>query len=291
MLGFACLQIALVHVYLLCVCVCVCRAAFVMGMLAEKKSDLDLAEALHLEAVLVLDRLPEVRHIIMCFIMCSGCARLEWLPVFSNELGEGVIKVYAVGFLCFAGFFFLVLRETTFCRGGGGCLAFCLALCGCVCVCVFLGNVLLGRSFSKCIPTDLFWVPGCQVKCTIGGSWGHYVITARYLWPFPGSRFTLHVFVFLLVFVFVSCFQEETGTCPLITPFGVNCLEKLGDVLLKNGKLFPLVFFLPLLARRDRDSGWIKPAVLADKLLVLKICPNSFSSKLGGSRAGLEKIP
>lgn len=31
-----------------------------MGMLAEMKSDLDLAEALHLEAVLVLDRLPEV---------------------------------------------------------------------------------------------------------------------------------------------------------------------------------------------------------------------------------------
>lgn len=31
-----------------------------MGILATMKSDLDLAEALHLEAVLVLDRLPEV---------------------------------------------------------------------------------------------------------------------------------------------------------------------------------------------------------------------------------------
>lgn len=32
-----------------------------MGILASKKDDLNLAEALHLEAVLVLDRLPEVR--------------------------------------------------------------------------------------------------------------------------------------------------------------------------------------------------------------------------------------
>ena len=31
-----------------------------MGLLATKKDDSDLAEALHLEAVLVLDRLPEV---------------------------------------------------------------------------------------------------------------------------------------------------------------------------------------------------------------------------------------
>lgn len=30
--------------------------------------------------------------------------------------------------------------------------------------------------------------------------------------------------------------QEETGASPLITPFGVNCLEKLGDALLKNGE-------------------------------------------------------
>lgn len=32
-----------------------------MGLLATKKDDSELAEALHLEAVLVLDRLPEVR--------------------------------------------------------------------------------------------------------------------------------------------------------------------------------------------------------------------------------------
>lgn len=31
-----------------------------MGLLAAKKDDFDLAEALHLEAVIVLDRLPEV---------------------------------------------------------------------------------------------------------------------------------------------------------------------------------------------------------------------------------------
>lgn len=31
--------------------------------------------------------------------------------------------------------------------------------------------------------------------------------------------------------------QEETGASPLITPFGVNCLEKLGDALLKNGEM------------------------------------------------------
>lgn len=37
------------------------RAAFAMGLLATKKDDSELAEALHLEAVLVLDRLPEVR--------------------------------------------------------------------------------------------------------------------------------------------------------------------------------------------------------------------------------------
>lgn len=36
------------------------RAAFAMGLLATKKDDSELAEALHLEAVLVLDRLPEV---------------------------------------------------------------------------------------------------------------------------------------------------------------------------------------------------------------------------------------
>lgn len=30
--------------------------------------------------------------------------------------------------------------------------------------------------------------------------------------------------------------QEETGASPLITPFGVHCLEKLGDTLLKNGE-------------------------------------------------------
>lgn len=42
-------------------CCTVCtRAAFAMGLLATKKDDSELAEALHLEAVLVLDRLPEV---------------------------------------------------------------------------------------------------------------------------------------------------------------------------------------------------------------------------------------
>ena len=35
--------------------------------------------------------------------------------------------------------------------------------------------------------------------------------------------------------------QEETGACPLITPFGVHCLEKLGDTLLKNGQRHELV--------------------------------------------------
>lgn len=38
------------------------RAAFAMGLLATKKDDSELAEALHLEAVLVLDRLPEVER-------------------------------------------------------------------------------------------------------------------------------------------------------------------------------------------------------------------------------------
>lgn len=33
-----------------------------MGLLATKKDDSELAEALHLEAVLVLDRLPEVKE-------------------------------------------------------------------------------------------------------------------------------------------------------------------------------------------------------------------------------------
>lgn len=32
--------------------------------------------------------------------------------------------------------------------------------------------------------------------------------------------------------------QEETGASPLITPFGVHCLEKLGDTLLKNGEVY-----------------------------------------------------
>lgn len=57
------------------------RAAFAMGMLASMKSDLDLAEALHLEAVLVLDRLPEV-------------CRLEYLGRFASEvsfIGNGVV--------------------------------------------------------------------------------------------------------------------------------------------------------------------------------------------------------
>ena len=56
--------------------------------------------------------------------------------------------------------------------------------------------------------------------------------------------------------------QEETGACPLITPFGVHCLEKLGDTLLKNGealwtslsglgcvcRIIPSVFFTSVLA-------------------------------------------
>lgn len=42
-------------------CLAGTRAAFAMGLLATKKDDSELAEALHLEAVLVLDRLPEVR--------------------------------------------------------------------------------------------------------------------------------------------------------------------------------------------------------------------------------------
>lgn len=41
------------------------------------------------------------------------------------------------------------------------------------------------------------------------------------------------------------CWQEETGTCPLITPFGVHCLEKLGDTLLQNGAfVFPFESFV-----------------------------------------------
>lgn len=35
--------------------------------------------------------------------------------------------------------------------------------------------------------------------------------------------------------VALHALQEETGSCPLISPFGVHCLEKLGDTLLKNG--------------------------------------------------------
>lgn len=44
-----------------------------MGLLATKKDDSELAEALHLEAVLVLDRLPEVRTHLRLFL-ASGCA-------------------------------------------------------------------------------------------------------------------------------------------------------------------------------------------------------------------------
>lgn len=40
-----------------------------MGLLATKKDDSELAEALHLEAVLVLDRLPEVTR---------NCAVVGW---------------------------------------------------------------------------------------------------------------------------------------------------------------------------------------------------------------------
>lgn len=60
------------------------RAAFAMGILAAKKDDLNLAEALHLEAVLVLDRLPEVR--------------VDWLVVQEREGEEGgaVMKLHDV---------------------------------------------------------------------------------------------------------------------------------------------------------------------------------------------------
>lgn len=67
------------------------RAAFAMGLLATKKDDSELAEALHLEAVLVLDRLPEVRRSwhtsfvfqpdtkatqrenVSCLVVCRSC--------------------------------------------------------------------------------------------------------------------------------------------------------------------------------------------------------------------------
>ena len=43
-----------------------------MGMLATKKDDSDLAEALFLEAVLVLDRLPEARRLGAVCWRCGG---------------------------------------------------------------------------------------------------------------------------------------------------------------------------------------------------------------------------
>ena len=47
------------------------RAAFAMALLATKKDDTNLAEALHLEAVLVLDRLPEVRFAVIVYFSQS----------------------------------------------------------------------------------------------------------------------------------------------------------------------------------------------------------------------------
>lgn len=49
---------------------CLNRAAFAMGLLATKKDDSELAEALHLEAVLVLDRLPEARRNCFALFFC-----------------------------------------------------------------------------------------------------------------------------------------------------------------------------------------------------------------------------
>lgn len=49
-----------------------------MGLLATMKSDHDLAEALHLEAVLVLDRLPEVSDDFSALLLYIRCYLL-WL--------------------------------------------------------------------------------------------------------------------------------------------------------------------------------------------------------------------
>lgn len=54
------------------------RAAFAMGMLATKKDDSDLAEALFLEAVLVLDRLPEARKMVGRVMDWFGAVVAMW---------------------------------------------------------------------------------------------------------------------------------------------------------------------------------------------------------------------
>ena len=51
--------------------------------------------------------------------------------------------------------------------------------------------------------------------------------------------------------------QEETGTCPLITPFGVHCLEKLGDTLLKNGEALTTLASLDLRVPHPHPSVFL----------------------------------
>ncbi|CAN0345311.1 unnamed protein product, partial [Ectocarpus sp. 12 AP-2014] len=66
-------------------CIQKARAAFAMGLLATKKDDSELAEALHLEAVLVLDRLPEEDSGTSPLITPFGVHCLE-------KLGDALLK-------------------------------------------------------------------------------------------------------------------------------------------------------------------------------------------------------
>lgn len=83
------------------------RAAFAMGMLATKKDDSDLAEALFLEAVLVLDRLPEARR--LSAIGLDGVVvpmwRLACVYITPTLRVAVIVYVHVFLFSCFFGFF------------------------------------------------------------------------------------------------------------------------------------------------------------------------------------------
>lgn len=72
------------------------RAAFAMGLLATKKDDSELAEALHLEAVLVLDRLPEVRRLLDCYTYrCAVTGMLLFSSTFRDLALQGQWRPHA----------------------------------------------------------------------------------------------------------------------------------------------------------------------------------------------------
>lgn len=176
-----------------------------MGLLATKKDDSELAEALHLEAVLVLDRLPEVRswhtsfvfqpdtkatqrENVSCLVVCLSCLFLLPLLVASDGRGCGLLHGWITA---------------EFSLGG----------------------------YMAVTSPGVASVPRRRLRSVFSST-----VTNRRA-SVASRSFAPNVSCHARLIGHCRLSQEETGASPLITPFGVHCLEKLGDTLLKNGEI------------------------------------------------------